>query len=81
MCAQRPAWVYIGIINGLEDMFRIQIPVLDIYGSLDWSVTIGADERRMQILRIPGSRQVMVDGMTLDVDGNVVAAAGQNPIS
>ena len=44
-------------------MFRIQIPVLDIYGSLDWSVTIvGADERRKQIQRIPGSRQVVVDG-------------------
>ena len=57
------AWVFIGIINGLEDMFRIQIPVLDIYGSLDWSVTIvGADERRKQILRIPGSRQVVVEG-------------------
>ncbi len=57
------AWVYISIINGLEDMFRIQIPVLDIYGSRDWSVTIvGADERRRQILRIPGSRQVVVDG-------------------
>jgi pimeloyl-ACP methyl ester carboxylesterase len=57
------AWVFIGIINGLEDMFRIRIPVLDIYGSLDWSVTIaGADERRKQILRIPGSRQVVVEG-------------------
>ena len=57
------AWVYIGIINGLEDMFRIQIPVLDIYGSLDWSVTIvGADERRKQIQRIAGSQQVVVDG-------------------
>lgn len=56
------AWVFIGIINGLEDMFRIQIPVLDIYGSLDWSVTVvGADERRRQILRIPGSRQQVVD--------------------
>ena len=57
------AWVFIGIINGLEDMFRIQIPVLDVYGSLDWSVTIvGADERRKQIQRIPGSQQVVVDG-------------------
>jgi pimeloyl-ACP methyl ester carboxylesterase len=57
------AWVFIGIINGLEDMFRIQIPVLDVYGSRDWSVTIvGADERRKQIERIAGSQQVVVEG-------------------
>ena len=57
------AWVFISIINGLEDMFRIKIPVLDVYGSNDWSVTIvGADERRKQIMRIPGSEQVVVDG-------------------
>jgi pimeloyl-ACP methyl ester carboxylesterase len=60
---QIDAWVFIGIINGLDDMFRIKIPVLDIYGSLDWSVTIvGADERRKQILKIPGSEQIVVDG-------------------
>lgn len=60
---QVDAWVFIGIINGLDDMFRIKIPVLDIYGSLDWSVTIvGADERRKQILKIPGSEQIVVDG-------------------
>lgn len=57
------AWVCLGIINGLEDMFRIQIPVLDVYGELDWSVTIvGADERRKQIERIAGSKQVMIRG-------------------
>ena len=57
------AWVFIGIINGLEDMFRIKIPVLDVYGSEDWSVTIvGADERRKQIMAIPGSQQVAVAG-------------------
>ncbi len=57
------AWVFIGIINGLEDMFRIKIPVLDIYGSRDWSVTIvGADERHKQIMRNAGSEQVVVDG-------------------
>ena len=57
------AWVFISIINGLEDMFRIKIPVLDVYAQHDWSVTIvGADERRKQFQKIPGSRQVVVDG-------------------
>lgn len=57
------AWVYMGILNGLEDMFRIQIPVLDIYAERDWDViVVGADERRKQIERIPGSRQVMMRG-------------------
>jgi pimeloyl-ACP methyl ester carboxylesterase len=57
------AWVFIGIINGLEDMVRIRIPVLDIFGGRDWDVTrVGADERRRQIERIAGSRQVMVSG-------------------
>ena len=25
------AWVFIGIINGLEEMYRIRIPVLDVF--------------------------------------------------
>ncbi|MBS0336535.1 MAG: DUF3530 family protein [Proteobacteria bacterium] len=55
------AWVFIGIINGLEEMFRIKVPVLDIFGSRDWDVTRwGADERRAQILKIRGSQQVVV---------------------
>ena len=57
------AWVYIGILNGLDDMFRLQIPVLDVYAEHDWEVIrVGADERRKQIERIAGSRQVMVAG-------------------
>jgi pimeloyl-ACP methyl ester carboxylesterase len=57
------AWVFIGIINGLEDMVRIRMPVLDIFGARDWDVTrVGADERRRQIERIAGSRQVVVAG-------------------
>jgi pimeloyl-ACP methyl ester carboxylesterase len=54
-------WVFISIINGLEDMFRIRIPVLDVYGSEDWDVTrFGADERGKQIVRIANSRQVVI---------------------
>lgn len=57
------AWVFIGIINGLEDMFRIRVPVLDVYGERDWDITrVGADERLRQIQRIVGSQQVMVGG-------------------
>ena len=57
------AWVFISIINGLEDMFRIKIPVLDVFGTLDWQVTrYGAEERRAQILRNAGSGQVIVQG-------------------
>ena len=59
------AWVMIGIINGLEEMFRIKIPVLDVFGGLDWNVVMwGADERRKQILANPGSAQVVVPGAT-----------------
>jgi pimeloyl-ACP methyl ester carboxylesterase len=54
------AWVYLSILNGLEDMFRIHIPVLDVYAEQDWEVIkVGADERRKQIVRNPGSDQVM----------------------
>lgn len=57
------AWAFIGIINGLDDMFRIKIPVLDVFGSDDWQVTrLGADERLAQIKRIAGSEQVIVPG-------------------
>ena len=57
------AWVMVSIINGLEDMFRIHIPVLDVYGERDWDVTrVGAGERLAQIEKIAGSRQVMVRG-------------------
>ena len=55
------AWVMISIINGLEDMFRIKVPVLDVFGSNDWSVTrFGGDERLAQIRKIAGSQQVVV---------------------
>lgn len=57
------AWVFIGILQGLEEMFRIKIPVLDIFGSEDWTITMwGADERKKQILANPGSAQVVVPG-------------------
>ncbi|MEO7335155.1 MAG: DUF3530 family protein [Caldimonas sp.] len=57
------AWVMISIINGLEDSFRIKVPVLDVFAGNDWSVTrFGGDERLAQIRRIPGSRQVVVAG-------------------
>jgi pimeloyl-ACP methyl ester carboxylesterase len=55
------AWVFVGIINGLEEMFRIKIPVLDVYGGKDWEITqVGSSERRKQILKIEGSQQVVV---------------------
>jgi alpha/beta superfamily hydrolase len=54
-------WVFIGIINGLEEMFRIKMPVLDVYGGKDWEITqVGASERRKQIMKINGSRQAVV---------------------
>jgi pimeloyl-ACP methyl ester carboxylesterase len=57
------AWVFISIVNGLEDMFRIRIPVLDVYGTLDWQVTrYGGAERRAQIVKIAGSEQVVIEG-------------------
>lgn len=55
------AWVFISIINGLEDMFRIKIPVLDVFGSLDWDITRhGGDERLRQILKVTGAQQVII---------------------
>jgi pimeloyl-ACP methyl ester carboxylesterase len=55
------AWVFIGIINGLEEMFRIKIPVMDVYGSKDWEITqVGAYERKRQIDKVTGSEQVVV---------------------
>ncbi len=59
------AWVFVGILQGLEEMYRIRIPVLDVSGSNDWTVTMwGADERRKQILANPGSAQVIVKDAT-----------------
>jgi pimeloyl-ACP methyl ester carboxylesterase len=55
------AWVFVGILQGLEEMYRIKIPVLDVFGSNDWTVTMwGAPEREKQILLNPGSAQVIV---------------------
>jgi hypothetical protein len=51
----------VGIINGLEEMFRIKIPVMDVFGSKDWEITqVGAYERKKQIDKVPGSEQVKV---------------------
>jgi pimeloyl-ACP methyl ester carboxylesterase len=55
------AWVSLSIINGLEEMFRIQVPVLDVFGEHDWQVTrYGADERNAQISKVAGSAQVII---------------------
>jgi hypothetical protein len=55
------AWAFIGIINGLEEMFRIRIPVLDVFGGKDWEITqVGAYERKKQIDKVQGSEQIMV---------------------
>jgi pimeloyl-ACP methyl ester carboxylesterase len=55
------AWVFIGILQGLQEMYRIKIPTLDVYGSNDWTVTMwGAPERAAQLKQHPGSGQVMV---------------------
>ena len=44
-------------------MFRIKIPVLDVYGTRDWQVTrYGGEERRAQIARHAGSEQVVIQG-------------------
>lgn len=57
------AWVFIGILQGLEEMYRIKIPVLDVFGSDDWNVTMwGGPERKEQILKNPGSAQIVVPG-------------------
>jgi pimeloyl-ACP methyl ester carboxylesterase len=59
------AWVFIGILQGLEEMYRIKIPVLDVFGERDWDVTRwGADERKAQLDRVPGSAQVVVPKAT-----------------
>jgi pimeloyl-ACP methyl ester carboxylesterase len=59
------AWVFIGIFQGLEEMYRIKIPVLDVFGERDWDVTrFGAEERRAQIEKVPGSAQVVVPRAT-----------------
>lgn len=61
--APADAWVFVSIINGLEDMFRIKIPVLDVFGTRDWDVArFGADERKAQITANPASRQVIIAG-------------------
>ncbi len=55
------AWAFIGILQGLEEMYRIKIPVLDVYGEQDWNVIRwGAEERKAQIAKVPGSAQVMI---------------------
>ena len=57
------AWVFIGILQGLEEMYRIKIPTLDVYGGNDWTVTMwGAPEREKQLEAHPGSGQIMVPG-------------------
>ncbi len=55
------SWVLISILNGLQEMFRIKIPVMDVYASDDWEITVvGGYERKQQIMKVPGSRQVII---------------------
>ena len=64
------AWVFVGILQGLEEMYRIRIPVLDVFGERDWDVTRwGAEERKAQIEKVPGSGQVIVPRATHFFEG------------
>lgn len=55
------AWVYVSIIQGLEEMYRIHVPTLDVFGEKDWDVTRwGGPERLAQLKQHPGSRQVVI---------------------
>jgi pimeloyl-ACP methyl ester carboxylesterase len=64
------AWVFIGILQGLEEMYRIKIPVLDIYGSNDWTMTMyGGPERLAQIRKNPRSAQIIVPNATHFFEG------------
>jgi len=64
------AWVFVGILQGLEEMYRITIPVLDIYGSNDWTVTMyGGPERLAQIRKNPKSAQIVVPKATHFFEG------------
>ena len=64
------AWVFIGILQGLEEMYRIKIPVLDIYGSNDWTMTMyGGPERLAQIRANPRSAQIIVPKATHFFEG------------
>ena len=59
------AWVFIGILQGLEEMYRIKIPVMDVYGTNDFTVTVwGGPERLKQIEKDPRNKQVIVDKAT-----------------
>ncbi|MEO8144837.1 MAG: DUF3530 family protein [Betaproteobacteria bacterium] len=64
------AWVFVGIMQGLEEMFRIKIPVLDVYGSKDWTATVGGGpEREAQLRADPRSGQVIVPEATHFFEG------------
>ena len=59
------AWVFIGILQGLEEMYRIKIPVMDVYGTNDFTVTMwGGPERLKEIEKNPRNKQVIVDKAT-----------------
>jgi hypothetical protein len=64
------AWVYVGILQGLEEMYRIKIPTLDVFGEHDWDVTRwGAEERKVQLAKHAGSYQVEVPKATHFFEG------------
>ena len=55
------AWVSISILQGMQEMYRIRIPVLDVFASDDWSTNVyGAPERAALLKDHPGSYQVMI---------------------
>jgi len=64
------AWVFVGILQGLEEMYRIRIPVMDVYGSNDWTVTMwGGPERLSQLAKNRSNKQVIVDKATHFFEG------------
>ena len=72
------AWVFISILNGLEEMFRIKIPVMDLYGSEDWVITrVGGYERKKQIMKVNGSKQVVIKDAPHFFEGKVQELADE----
>lgn len=58
---QTAAWVAIGL-SGNEDLGKLALPILDLYGERDLPQVLKIADRRAKALRQPGSKQVRVPG-------------------
>ena len=70
------AWISLGITVDYDNLRKVRVPILDVYGENDFPQVLGASPRRRSALSgMPGSKQVVIAGADHYYTGHETALA------